>query len=479
MPYAILRVKKLKTAGAIQAVGEHLTRGRETPNADPTRECRTLVGLTDPWAGVQRRIEEVDAHVRTNGVLACEVFLGASPEYFRPEGGPAGTWDEARLQAWLRPAVESLRREWGPDNVVSAYLHLDEATPHIQAIVVPIDPDTKRLNASRWLDGRKALSGLQDRHAADMHPLGLERGIRGSLASHTEVRDWYGQLHAPVDSVPSPTVQVPGLQFTTRSREEWAQEESQRLSEAQSEPVSQLQTQARAYHEAAAKRDEYEATAKRLAKELEAVRKELGPLKEIAAMVRTGVTLADAAAYFEPGELAQAGVKVASDATGRSRVYNQAGKVVGRNAIDLVMLATKSDYSQALVWLAGRGGPGAAQHAAINAAVQVAYEAATAASQEAISPAVMQKRLTLAIEQGQRLKTPPQGQKGWATHLRRHGFGLRETKEGLVFEEVFSKKAVEPIATQREAVPQAIATFRQQQRGQDFQQRLRPRGPSR
>jgi Plasmid recombination enzyme len=370
----------------------------------------------------------------------------------------------------------------GAENVVGAYLHLDETTPHIQAIVVPIDPQTSKLNASRWLDGRKALSDLQDRHARDMAPLGLERGIRGSLANHTEVRDWYGQMKAPLGSLPTPMVQTPGLMLTGGAREGWAEQETERLKGTLREPLSQLQTQARAYHHAADKRDEYEATAKQLAKELadtkaklSEAKEELTRLRPIAELVR-GLPLSTAASYFEDEELVEAGLHIGPDQAGRERVFDQKGKVVGRNAIDLVMLATKEDYAGAVTWLVGRGGAGAAQRAAVGFVVENANHVVERSMVTAVSPPVIEKRLTLAVERGRRQKI--QGERGWSAHFKRHGFGMRYAKDTLTFIEVFSGLQIPATHGQvslMSSVREELETDAKHRRNWSD----RPRGPSR
>ncbi|MBW4700026.1 MAG: plasmid recombination protein [Aphanocapsa lilacina HA4352-LM1] len=91
--------------------------------------------------------------------------------------------------------VEWLQRVYG-DRVVSAVLHLDEATPHIQAHLVPLDTNGK-LNCRALFGGRQKLQSLQDGYAAAMAPQGLERGVRNSQARHQEVRQYYTQVQTP------------------------------------------------------------------------------------------------------------------------------------------------------------------------------------------------------------------------------------------------------------------------------------------
>jgi hypothetical protein len=76
--------------------------------------------------------------------------------------------------------------------VVNFSVHLDEQTPHIHAVVVPIDAKGK-LNCRPHLGGREKLRGLQDSFAAIQKGIGLERGIQGNKAHHTTVKEFYGQ----------------------------------------------------------------------------------------------------------------------------------------------------------------------------------------------------------------------------------------------------------------------------------------------
>jgi hypothetical protein len=420
MPYAILRIKKLKSAGAIKMVGEHNNREKETLNADPAQENVFLVNPAErvarvtptaavegaglvptasatgdatedgkdagvTWAAVNARIAEAEARVRRNGVLACEVFLGASPEYFRPRGGPGGTWDPQRLESWKESSMAWLTREWGERNVVSAVLHLDETTPHIQAVVVPIDPDTGRMNATRWLDGRQALSAMQDRYATAVEGLGLERGVRGSVANHISIKSWYGHLQQQVPQVPDPEVEVPGQLFLEKARKGFAANETARIRQEQEPSLAVIESQARERQLAVRQRRDAEATSRRLEKELKkeredrakreaelkqenaALRKERDTLKEQREGFRQ-VPLAQAAAWFDPEELAEADVRVGKDDEGRPRLYDATGKVVGRNIIDLAMRVHGCERAEeAIAWLQVRQGSMAAIQGVVSA----------------------------------------------------------------------------------------------------------------
>ena len=132
MPFAIYRHEKIKTAQALTASANHMTRAADTPNADPTRAAlnRVLIGSADPAADAAALIPAPDAvdeggkkRRRSNSVLAIEILLTASPEWWA-EATPAAQQD------WLDRSTEWLVREYGRENIAHLRLHGDEQTPH-------------------------------------------------------------------------------------------------------------------------------------------------------------------------------------------------------------------------------------------------------------------------------------------------------------------------------------------------------------
>lgn len=204
MAFAILRHGKIKTFVKLRQVGAHNERRRKTPNADPGRSNRILIGSGNAEADVRARLCDVGIDPdrrRKNGVLAVEILLTASAEYFRPgRAHAAGEWDREPTERWLSASLAYLRRQHG-DNLVSASAHFDETTVHIHGLFVPVDDTPRRrgaavrLNAARWFDGPAKLRALQDDYAEAMAPLGLERGLSGSKAKHRDIARQYTALH--------------------------------------------------------------------------------------------------------------------------------------------------------------------------------------------------------------------------------------------------------------------------------------------
>ena len=124
----------------------HIARTKMPPNAIPelTYLNEELVeypeGVTDRTEAINHRLEHagLTRKIGTNQVRVIRVMLTGTQEDMKRIA------QEGRLKAWCADNLEWLRRTFGTENVVSAVLHMDEATPHIHAAVVPIVTGERR-----------------------------------------------------------------------------------------------------------------------------------------------------------------------------------------------------------------------------------------------------------------------------------------------------------------------------------------------
>lgn len=190
----ILRVAKIHTASELAKSARHTFREMPTHNADPAKAAKNAHSVKtagDVVEGMEKRLSGLN--VRKNAVRVLEFLVTASPEYFKRRTGQT-YFDEAR---------KFLEKSFGAENVVSHHVHRDETTPHAVFYVVPIDPKGK-LNARHYIGGRVKLQGLQDAfHSQVAKKCGLERGLRGSKAKHTEISEFYER--AKKKTPPPPT----------------------------------------------------------------------------------------------------------------------------------------------------------------------------------------------------------------------------------------------------------------------------------
>ena len=192
--FAILRVGKIKTKGHLGAALGHNFRERDTPNADLDRKGDNLV-LKGPGTGkgvMEAWDDRAPEKVRKNAVHALEYFVGGSPEKIH-------AMSREDQDAYFRRALDWLEKRHGAENVLSAVIHRDETTPHMQALVIPLDARGK-LNARELVGGKAKLSQMQTEFAQEVgQPFGFERGQERSKATHQTIKEYYGRANTPVE----------------------------------------------------------------------------------------------------------------------------------------------------------------------------------------------------------------------------------------------------------------------------------------
>ena len=107
--------------------------------------------------------------------------------------GKLKKWSDSRIHEWALDNFYWLARQVGWENIVTFNVHCDENTPHIHATVVPMF--NGRLNAKKLIGDENKLKKLRSSHAKEVgKKWGLQRGVEGSRATHTEVRDFYREM---------------------------------------------------------------------------------------------------------------------------------------------------------------------------------------------------------------------------------------------------------------------------------------------
>lgn len=193
MGFAILRTKKIKTAGGVNLSLKHAYRDQITPNANPnlTPQNEMLVGKTreEALSRFNERLSQVQGKIRSNGVRCVEYLVTGSPEEIK-------SMSREKQDEYFRKALKWIEDRHGAENIISAGIHRDESTPHLYVHVVPMDRERHKLNCRAFLGGADMLSKMQtDFYESVAKSFGLARGIKGSKARHTRVRDFYKNIN--------------------------------------------------------------------------------------------------------------------------------------------------------------------------------------------------------------------------------------------------------------------------------------------
>jgi hypothetical protein len=358
----ILRVGKVKAEGrsTLGSVDAHLSRTRPTHNADPRRTPQNQ-WLTGGPGELETRVQRIMAKakidpgkLRTDATLANDLVLSVSPEWFRPDDPSAvGTWDEKRLAQFRKAAVEFLKERF-PGRVAGAVLHLDEATPHVQAVVVPIMPAKPPQEGWR-LSGKDmfnptSLTALQEAWEARLRPLGVGPRQKGSTARHVPLSEFYkaSRNPPPVPNI-SPSPPPPKALVPVLGREalaEWKQTEVKKARK-RLKPLEAKAAQAALYE------------AERRAND--SLRGELREAKGTTRDLLNEVSKLDLQVDLAKEEISRLrGVPVNTVAV----ALGHTGTIGKReNAIDLVKRVGGLDYNQAVAWLHHAFGPETAAEA--------------------------------------------------------------------------------------------------------------------
>ena len=362
--FAILRFAKLKTIGAISGSAGHMMRTRPTANADPLRKNITLIGGPNPLSDVQERLADTTQQ-RRNSVLTIEVLLTTSHDWF-------ATATKEQKNAWVKSSKAWLIKEFGEENVVSLHLHLDETTPHLTGFIVPIDPESAHLNASRWMDGKARMAKMQDDYASCVASLGLERGIQGSDATHITMRQMHGASNKEVEKVPPVQIEVPPIMVRQDSRIDWADAESKKANKKIKPKVESISVQAKKATILEKRLDMAQSTNVKLRDEASLARDI--PLNEVAEKLGLFQDKRDKTKWRDDaGEFA-------ISINGKKWFDHIADKGKG-GSIDLVMHVTGWDFKQSVAWL-GHGFEAQKAAAAVSArAIERSAELVTGAMQ--------------------------------------------------------------------------------------------------
>jgi len=197
--FAVLHIKKGKGFGG--GLGNHIDRveGMEHtyPHSDPMRKelnqefaNERFAKLSIPQA-VKLRIKEgykKPTAIRKDAVRYLSTVLTGSPEQMQKINN-----DKTLFDKWIEENMQFAKDEFGEKNIVRFTLHLDEKTPHIHVVHVPITNEGG-LSARQYIGNRKMLSQMQDRYAVAMEPFGLERGIKNTGIKHDTAKEYYRRI---------------------------------------------------------------------------------------------------------------------------------------------------------------------------------------------------------------------------------------------------------------------------------------------
>lgn len=220
--YAIFRSEPIYTLQDLAQIGSHNKREKKAYNSNPNIKIELsknnidIVPLSEKYIKgfynlTKEYKKEHDERMKTEredrkrtfnqmlnkskNVIADELIFTASHTFF-------DNMSNANIKNWANTCMEFVYEDLGykKEQILHAIVHLDEETPHLHCVVIPlIKKFDKRTNTERYTISKKQyikdknhLSELQDKYHTRLVNKGydLERGIKGRDTKHQKVKEF-------------------------------------------------------------------------------------------------------------------------------------------------------------------------------------------------------------------------------------------------------------------------------------------------
>lgn len=219
--YAIFRSEPIYTLNDLSQIGSHNKREKKAYNSNPniklelTKDNIEIVPLKEKYVkGFHNLVKDYEKEHnermkneredrkrtfnqmlnKSKNVVADELLFTATHQFFN-------NMSKEEIKKWADTCMDFVYEDLGykREQILHATVHLDEETPHLHCVVVPLVKKLdKRTNTERYTISKKAyikdkihLSELQDKYHKKLTDKGydLERGIKGSNAKHQKVKE--------------------------------------------------------------------------------------------------------------------------------------------------------------------------------------------------------------------------------------------------------------------------------------------------
>ena len=205
MSYAIIRNEnhKMNAVPLLERHNERLNKNYSNKDIDLSRSSENYHLKHIQAATYQQEFDRIRARQQLKGNLRlqgkkqstvmCEFVITSDKEFFDRLGAD-------RTKQFFKDAYAFVTAKVGGEQyVVSAVVHMDEATPHMHVAYIPVisgrdrkGKPCKRINCSEFWKGRDSYSKLQDEYYDFITNRGydLRRGIKGSTAEHLSIAEY-------------------------------------------------------------------------------------------------------------------------------------------------------------------------------------------------------------------------------------------------------------------------------------------------
>lgn len=223
MSYSIFRVQGIKTLSDLRGIGKHNADRVSDTNLDIDKDKSSENIELVKCDSYRKRFSEITLDMRrehnermkttrsdrrktfeqaidgAKNDVACEFLFTSDEEFFKGKS-------KAEIQTWAQDSLEFVTDEIGlsHDKIIHASVHMDEKTPHLHIVAVPLTEiyDGRRkenvltISRHQFIRTKDDLSSLQDKYNERMNERGyvLERGTPKEIR-HQKVQAFKEQTH--------------------------------------------------------------------------------------------------------------------------------------------------------------------------------------------------------------------------------------------------------------------------------------------
>lgn len=230
MGYSFMSIGKIKSFSEMSKAYSHNYRITDVPNADKSKEYlnEELVRMEGTYEeAFKRRLEEAGIEsYRKNAVKLLDVVTTFSREDIGRVD--LDRWKDDQVR-WLRDTFDKAADN--RSNVLSVMFHGDEeGNVHCHSMIVPID-SRGHLCAREYTGTKKHFYDMQKSYGNMMEERhGLSRGIRGSVARHKDIKQFYSDLNAAKEvDLPTPYSHESIQDYESRVKSAWETYKNQEL----------------------------------------------------------------------------------------------------------------------------------------------------------------------------------------------------------------------------------------------------------
>ena len=202
MSYTIVRNEKLTRDGAKGRYvhNERKTKGHSNKDIDPERTYLNYYFKKNELSYIKefdklKKDRKLEGHIKSNSIIMCEMLFTSDKDFFQNIG-------EEETKRYFEESYKFVcnYKNLGEENIISAVVHLDEGTPHMHLIFVPVvhtknkeGKEIDKICSRDFWKGRDSYRVLQNSFYDYIISKGfnLERGIdvEKTGAKHEKIED--------------------------------------------------------------------------------------------------------------------------------------------------------------------------------------------------------------------------------------------------------------------------------------------------